>query len=207
VRIRLLLIIMGVLVIVVYGTLAILVVAMGGSESAEAPPPGEEATPNLVETAREYYPAAVTEAQTWQTDAQLVSATASWSNVESEEDLQRPATWGYTFFSPQTRLVQVLSVTPDGAEQVQTLDATATTRGVDTSLWQVDSEQVLSLFLDSGGRDFLAQHPGATVTLRVGLDESGERLVWYAMGIYSPERATLVVTVDATTGELLSRAP
>jgi hypothetical protein len=207
VRIRLILIIMGVLVIVVYGTLAVLVVAMGGSDSGESVPPGGESEPNLVETAREYYPAAATEAQSWQTDAQLVNATATWSNVQSEEDLHEAAAWGYTFLSPETRLVSVVSVTPDGAEQVQTSDATATTRGVDMSLWQVDSEQVLSLFLDSGGRDFLAQHPGATVTLRIGLDESGERLVWYAMGIYSPERATLVVTVDATTGELLSKAP
>jgi hypothetical protein len=207
VRIRLILIIMGVLVIVVYGTLAVLVVAMGGSDSGESVPPGGESEPNLVETAREYYPAAATEAQSWQTDAQLVNATATWSNVQSEEDLHEAAAWGYTFLSPETRLVSVVSVTPDGAEQVQTLDATATTRGVDASLWQVDSEQVLSVFLDNGGRDFLAQYPGATVTLRIGPDESGERLVWYAMGIYSPERATLVVTVDATTGELLSKAP
>ncbi len=199
-RIRLILIILGVLVIVVYGTLAVLVVAMGQPES------GETALPPL-ETAREWYPAAITEAQDWQTDVQLVSATASWSNVESEDDLQQAVAWGYSFLSPQTRQVRVISVTPDGSEQAQTLDATAKTRGVDAGLWQVDSEQVLRLFLDNGGRDFMAQHPGATITLRVGLDESGERLLWYAMGIYSPERATLVVTVDATTGELLSRAP
>jgi hypothetical protein len=207
VRIRLLLIILGALVVAVYGTLAVLVVVMGGPDSGETTPPGEEVSSNPVETAREYYPAAVTEAQNWQTDAQLVNATASWSNVESEEDLQESTAWGYTFLSPQTRSVRVVSVTPDGAEHVQTSDATATTRGVDAILWQVDSEQVLGLFLNSGGRDFLAQHPGITVTLRIGLDESGERLVWYAMAIYSPERATLVVTVDATTGELLSKAP
>lgn len=206
-RIRLILIIMGVLVIVVYGALAVLVVAVGGSDSGETVPPGEESAPNTAETAREYYPAAVIDAQSWQTDAQLVNATASWSDVQGEEDLQEAAAWGYTFLSPQTRLVRVVSVTPDGAEQVQTMDATATTRGVDASLWQVDSEQVLNLFLDNGGRDFVAQYPGATVTLRIGLDESGETLVWYTMGIYSPERATLVVTVDATTGELLSKAP
>jgi hypothetical protein len=207
VRIRLLLIILGVLVVVIYGTLALLVVAMSGPVSGETTPPGEESAPKLLETAREHYPAAITEAESWQTDAQLVSATASWSNVESEEDLQEAVAWGYTFMSPQTRQVRVVSVTPDGAEHVQTSDATAMTRGVDASLWQVDSEQVLNLFLDNGGRDFLARYPATTVTLRVGLDESGERLVWYAMAIYSPERATLMVTVDATTGELLSKAP
>jgi hypothetical protein len=200
VRIRLILIIMGVLVIVVYGTLAILVVAVGQPES-------EETALHPLETAREWYPAAITEAEDWQTDVQLVSATASWSNVQSEDDLQQAVAWGYSFLSPQTRQVRVISVTPEGAEHAQTLDATANTRGVDVSLWQVDSEQALSLFLDNGGRDFLAQHPGATVSLRVGLEESGERLIWRLMGIYSPERATLMVTVDATTGELLGKAP
>jgi hypothetical protein len=202
VRLRILILILAVLLVAVYGTLAVLVLAMGGTDSAD-----QGAQPRTLETARDTYPAAVAEAQNWQDEAQLVSATASWSNVQTLEDLQQTAAWGFTFLSPQTRQVRVVSVTPDGAEHVQTADATAKTRGVEVSAWRVDSEQVLNLFLDNGGRDFLAQYPGATITLRVGLEEDSERLVWYAMGIYSPERATIVVVVDATTGELLSTTP
>jgi hypothetical protein len=202
VRLRILILILAVLLVAVYGTLAVLVLAVGGTDSE-----AQVAEPRTLETARDTYPAAVAEAQSWQDEAQLVSATASWSNVQTEEDLQQTAAWGFTFLSPQTRQVRVVSVTPDGAEHVQTADATAKTRGVEVSAWRVDSEQVLSLFLDNGGRDFLAQYPGATITLRVGLEEGSERLVWYAMAIYSPERATIVVAVDATTGELLSTAP
>jgi hypothetical protein len=202
VRLRIVILILAVLLIAVYGTLAVLVLAMGGTDSE-----AQADEPRTMETARDTYPAAVAEAQSWEDEAQLVSATASWSNVQTEEDLQQTVEWGFTFLSPQTRQVRVVSVTPDGAEHVQTADATAKTRGVQVSAWRVDSEQVLSLFLDNGGRDFLAQYPGATVTLRVGLDEGNERLMWYAMGIYSPERATIVVAVDATTGELLITAP
>jgi hypothetical protein len=202
VRLRIVILILAVLLIAVYGTLAVLVLAMGGTDSE-----AQADEPRTMETAKDTYPAAVSEAQSWQDEAQLVSATASWSNVQTEEDLQQTVEWGFTFLSPQTRQVRVVSVTPDGAEHVQTADATAKTRGVQVSAWRVDSEQVLSLFLDNGGRDFLAQYPGTTITLRVGLEEDSERLVWYAMGIYSPERATIVVAVDATTGELLSTAP
>jgi hypothetical protein len=202
VRLRILILILAVLLIAVYGTLAVLVLAVGGTDSTD-----QEAEPHTLETARDTYPAAVAEAQSWQDEAQLVSATASWSNVQTEADLQQTAAWGFTFLSPQTRQVRVVSVTPDGAEHVQTADATAKTRGVEVSAWRVDSKEVLNLFLDNGGRDFLAQYPGATITLRVGLEEGSERLVWYAMGIYSPERATIVVAVDATSGELLSTAP
>ena len=201
-RFRLLLVILGVLVIAVYGTLAVLILAMSGTDSAmEEPPPGPAVT------ARDTYPAAVTEAQTWQPESQLVSATASWSNVQSEEDLEEVAAWGFTFLSPQTRKIRVVSVTPDGAQHVQTADAGPKTRAVEVSAWQVDSTEVVDLFLNNGGGGFLAQHPGATVSLRVGLEEDSDRLVWYAMGIHSAERATLVIAVDATSGELLSTTP
>jgi hypothetical protein len=160
-----------------------------------------------VETARDTYPAAMAEAQSWQPEAQLVSATASWANVEAEEDLEEAATWGFSFLSPETRQVRVVSVTKDGAQHAHTEDATAKTRAIDVTAWQVDSKQLLSLFLDNGGRDFLNRHPGATITLRVGLEADGDKLVWYAMGIHSADRATIVVGVDATTGELLSTTP
>jgi hypothetical protein len=202
VRLRILILILAILILAVYGTLAVLVLAMGGTDAAD-----QGAEPRTLETARDTYPAAVAEAESWEDEAQLVSATASWSNVQTEEDLQQSVAWGFTFLSPQTRQVRVISVTPDGAEHVQTADAGAKTHGVEVTAWQVDSKQVLSLFLDNGGRDFLTQYPGATVTLRVGPEEGTDRLVWYAMGIYSPERATIVVAVDATTGELLSTTP
>lgn len=206
-RFRLLLATLGVMLFAVYGTLAVLILAMSGGGSSDIAPGEESAAPLSPVTASLAYPAAFTAAENWQADAQLVSATASWPDVTSEEDLDRAVAWGYTFLSPQTRQIQVVSVSPQGTEAVQTVNAGPKTRSTDVTSWQVDSEEVLRLFLDNGGRDFLEQHPGATVTLRVALEEDAERLVWYAMGIYSPDRATLVVSVDASTGELLGVTP
>ena len=205
-RFKLLIAILGVMLIAVYGTLAVLIVAMsGGGPLGTAA--GEGVEPLSPVSARVAYPAAFTAAEEWQTDVQLISATASWSNVTSEADLEQQVTWGYTFLSPQTRQIQVVSVSPDGTEAVRTMNASAKTRATDVTAWQVDSAEALRLFLDNGGRDFLAQHPGATVSLRIGLEENGDRLVWFAVGVYSPERATIVLVVDASTGELISVAP
>jgi uncharacterized membrane protein YkoI len=66
---------------------------------------------------------------------------------------------------------------------------------------------VLSLLLEHGGRDFLNQHPGATITLRLSSEEENARLVWLAMGIQSADKATFVLQVDASTGEVLSDTP
>ena len=78
---------------------------------------------------------------------------------------------------------------------------------VDMALWQVESPQVLRLFLDHGGRDFLAQYPGATVTLRLGPETDGERLVWLASGIHSADGSTMTLQVDASTGEVTGPTP
>lgn len=193
---RLLLIILGVLVLAVYGLLAVLVVGL----------PGRGPTSKAAFTAREAYGMAQREAQAWQGDAQLVSATASWSDLAAEQLLREDASWGFTFLSPQARQVRIVSVDREKAQGVQTINATAKTQAVDAAAWQVDSPQVLGLFLDHGGRDFLAEHPGATVTLRLGREEGGDRLVWLAFGIYSADRSTMTLQVDATSGEVTGPA-
>lgn len=197
-KFKLLMIILGVMVVAVYGVLAILVLGVSGS----GPSSESEADSNL--TAKEAYPVALEVAQAWQADAQLVSATASWRDLTAEQLLEEDASWGFTFFAPQARQIRIVSVTGQGAEGVESIDVPPTVRIADVALWEVDSPQVLRLFLDHGARDFLTQHPGATVTLRLGPEEGGERVVWLAFGIYSADRSTMTLQVDASTGEVIS---
>lgn len=196
-KIRLLIIVLGVVVVAVYGVLALLLTGViGGNPWASA---------EL--TAKRSYPVALQNAQAWQADAQLVSATASWREVDSEAELDKEASWGFTFFSPRKRQLKIVAVTQQGAEEVETMDVPGQVHPVDADSWEVDSPRVLALFLDYGGRDFLARYPGATVTLRVGSEEGGERLVWLAFGIYSADRSTMTVQVDAKSGEVIGTAP
>lgn len=196
-KLRYLIIGLGLLIVVVYGVIAVLLVRLSPGRGAGQPG----------FTAKEAYPGALQAAQAWQGDAHLVSANASWRDLAPEELLGEEATWAFTFFSPLARQIRILSVTPDSAEAVESIDVTPNTRIIDVGLWQVDSDQVLNLFLDHGGRDFLSQNPDATVSLRLGPGEGGEPLVWLAFGISSANSSTHTVQVDPTSGEVKSAAP
>jgi len=194
---RYLVIALGLLVVVVYGALF---VALTGVLRRDA-----SAKPGF--TAKEAYPSALEAAQAWQGDAQLVSANASWRDLGPQELLEEEVSWAFTFFSPLARQIEILSVTPGGPETVESIDVTPQTRVVDVGLWQVDSHQVLGLFLDHGGRDFLNQNPDSAVNLRLGPGEGGEPLVWLAFGISSANNGTHTVQINPTSGEVKSAAP
>ena len=206
-KFKLLIVILGAMLIAVYGALAVLIVGFSGPASPESTPTSEGGAGEGPLTAREAYALAVSEAQNWREDAQLVSATASWANVGSEEQLAEDVAWGFTFLSQQSAETQILSVTRVGAERAREMRSTSAVRAADVASWQVDSPQALALFLEHGGRDFLSQHPGATITLRLGPEEESSRLVWLAIGIQSADKSTMVLKVDASTGEVLNDTP
>jgi hypothetical protein len=180
------------LVAVTYGGLAILLVNSSFTEVSES----------RGFSARDALPAAEEAARAWQSDAQLVSANASWRGLPPDELLTAEVSWSYTFFSPQARTVRVWSVTPQGAAAAETITANPNTRVLDFATWKVDSPQVLTTFLDHGGRGFLEENPEATVNLRLGPSEEGESSIWLAFGLSSSNRSTLTVQVDPTSGEV-----
>ena len=206
-RFKLLLVILGAILLLVYGTLAILIFGFSGPGSPESSPTAESGSTQAPLTAREAYALALSEARNWQDDAQLVSATASWNNIDAEEQLFEDVAWGFTFLSAQSAQTQIISVTRVGAERVREARSTSSVRTADVASWQVDSPEVVNLFLEHGGRDFLSQHPGATISLRLASEEDSDRLAWLAIGIQSAEKATMVLKLDAGTGELLATAP
>lgn len=196
-KLRYVIIGLGLLIVVVYGVFAILLVRLSPGRGAGQPG----------FTAKEAYPSALKAAQAWQGDAQLVSANASWRDLAAEELLDAEVAWAFTFFSPLARQIRILSVTPNAAEAVESIDVTPRTRVADVELWQVDSPQVLRAFLDHGGREFLSENPDATASLRLGPGEGGEPLVWLAFGISSGNKSTHTVQVDPTDGQVKSAAP
>ena len=203
-KFKLLIVILGAMLIAVYGALAVLIVGFSGDAPPENTPTSGSGTGEGPLTAREAYALAVSKAQNWREDAQLVNATASWANVASEEQLAADAAWGFTFVSGQSAEMEILSVTRLGAERVREMRSPSSLRTADIGSWQVDSPEVVSLFLEHGGRDFLSQHPGATISLRLGPEEASSRLVWLAIGIQSADKSTMVLEVDASTGEVLN---
>lgn len=193
-KFKLLAIGLGVLVLLTYGVLAILLVSVSGDSAADKPG----------FTAKEALGRAEKEARAWQADAQLVSANASWRGLPASALVEGDVTWSFTFFSPHMRSISILSVTAQSASLAETLDASPATKVADLAEWEVDSHQVLTAFLDHGGRGFLDENPDATVSLRLGPSEDGESLVWLAFGISSSSRSTVTVQVDPLSGEVRS---
>lgn len=192
-RTRLLLWALGGAVIVVYGALGFFALRSRGS------------TATVTEAgfaAKAAWLLAEEAATGWREDAQLLSATAAWSEATERELASGKTSWGFYFLSPLARQIQAFSVSGESATGTRTFDLTSAPQGIDLSRWQVDSPEAIKIFLDQGGRDFLAQHPGAAVHLRLAAQEEG-RLVWTASGLSSQDRSTFSLEIDATTGEVI----
>jgi hypothetical protein len=187
------------LVLLVVATYAILAILLVNSSARRAPDkPGF--------TAQEALPSAQEAAGAWQEDAQLVSANASWRRLPADELLEEEVSWAFAYFSPGARSLRIFHVTPEGAEEAETMDANPNAKVVDAGSWQVDSPDVLNTFLNQGGREFLSQNPEATISLRLGSTEDGGSSVWLAMGISSEDKKTIVIQIDPVSGETTTPA-
>lgn len=160
-------------------------------------------SPETAFTAQTAYPLAEGAAKAWRDDAYLLSGTAAWSQTAEKALQEGKTSWAFYFLSPLARQIRVFSVTAEEVAGIRTMDALSVPSGVDLSRWQMDSPQVIKIFLDQGGRDFLTRHPGAAVHLRLAAQEDG-RLVWMASGLSSQNESSFSLEVDATTGEVIS---
>ena len=204
--------ILGLVVVGVYG--ALLLVWVGGEslplpsmgrEQPVAGPTAEQArpTPPWEElTAREAYPLAQEVALAWQPDAQLTSVTSSWSNVSVDELARGKTTWAFYFLSPSARQAAIISVVGRKATVVQTQRVTKIPALLDATGWRVDSPLAIRNFLDNGGYVFLQEHPDADVHLRLVTQAANQTLLWMAVGLSAADQATIVVQIDAVTGQV-----
>ncbi len=140
-------------------------------------------------------------ALSWQPDAQLVGATASWQLASGERlTLSRPA-WSFSFYSPSTRQVQVVMVDRNGAQA-------GPQQRVDTALqhvsldWSLDGDDLLLTFLSHGGEGFLGAHPKANIHLQLQ-GEDTNRSTWYIIAVDPAARQSLIVGVDALSRQVL----
>jgi hypothetical protein len=157
--------------------------------------------PGGAHTARGRYTRADQAARTWNGDAVLVSATASWPFARLD-DLSRGVDWTFQFYSPDTHQIYVVGVgeghvTPIvGSHSPYVLPAVAQDR------WRVDSHVAISAWLDHGGIQFLNSHSVVDVSARLRNAEDG-RSEWTVMGMARGQDAFHVVTMDATSGQVV----
>lgn len=197
-------VILSLLVVGVYVALGGLFLARKGSFTTRKsyityPDPGVQRV-----SARQAYAQAVALAQSWQADAQLVGARASFRR-EKPGVVGGGQTWSFQFFSPSTSQLYLLPVQGEQAlaEAAVARPVRAELTFVEVSQWQVDSEEALLLFLSHGGEEFLSQHPEAVINLQLVPPKKDGELIWLASGVSQAGQAVFFVQINAQTGSVI----
>lgn len=191
-----------VLVLAVYAGLLWVVTRGGGAKVESAIP--RPTPPWKVLTAREAYPLAEGAAKVWQPDAELSNASSAWdSGTTPQELLEGKTTWGFHFVSPSTSQFCIVSVVGDEARVMKSDNMPRVPVLLKLRDWHVDSPQALSIFLDNGGRDFLAAHADADVHLHLLTSIENETLLWLATGLAADDGVAHTVSINAVTGAVV----
>ncbi|MDJ0753200.1 MAG: hypothetical protein QNJ45_06760 [Ardenticatenaceae bacterium] len=152
------------------------------------------------------YAEVLNEVQGWQSDAELVSARATWPVVQSENELSEgKESWEFTMYSPEEEAAFEVYVVNGQVmiSQARKLDEPLELHN--SGGWQLNSPQVMTQFLNNAGRDFLASENFASVTMNVDLSietESGRPEILVA-AINFQNGHSLNVWLDATTGDVI----
>lgn len=158
-------------------------------------------------TAKIAYAAAQNEAIRWQGDAQLLNATATFSQGASPEQLIDGETaWSFTFYSPATSQVALISVVEDTAKLVSTNTHNQQNPVLDATSWNIDSGDAIQQLLHEGGRAFIESGANPTLTMVLYADdqEGNGRLEWEAALVSLLTGNAVIIRMDATSGELLN---
>ncbi len=203
---KLLVLILGILVLVVGGTMLLL--WMQPDPDAIPVASGNASAPSAVQgasTAHFAYATAIEAVKAWQTDAQLVNATATWPRGAQEADLEPGrATWNFTYFSPASGALTQASVLGDQVTLYETGTSAETPSLLGIGQWQQDSDSAVATFLDNGGREFLRQNGLTTLTLSLDMRADAGRAVWIAALFANSTGRSLTMQIDAASGDILS---
>jgi hypothetical protein len=193
---------LAVLVVVVFAILSQVISRSPAQTAAQTAPPVQvHSLPEISQSARGFYPRADQAARSWQGDAQLVSATASWSFAQLD-DFSRPVDWTFQFYSPGTHQLYVVSVGEEQVLPVTGMLSPYELPAVTMDNWRVDSHRALSAWLSYGGAAFIRGYSVVDVSARLRHSQDG-RLEWSVVGVVRDSQTVHLVRVDATSGQVI----
>ena len=193
---------LALLVVVVFAVLSqVIARSPGQTMGPQVPLAPVHRLPGIPQSARSLYPRADQAARSWQADAQLVSATASWSFARVD-DFSQPIDWTFQFYSPGTGQLYVVSVDEAQALPITSQLSPYSLPAVSPEAWRVDSQEGLSTWLNQGGAAFLKAHSVVDVSARLHHSADG-RLVWSVVGMVRDSQVFHLVRVDAESGQVI----
>jgi hypothetical protein len=163
-----------------------------------SPPP-----PFLLEDAaqaRQVFPIAQQEAQSWQQDAQLTSAGIVWDDLGPGGVLKRDR-WTFQFSSPSKQQMLVVQIRDNKAQRLRTTLLPNRLPALPLDRWQVSSTQAFQTWWQQGGGDFVQQHLYVSISLKLRLEPGDTRPVWIVAG--SSSGSHWIVRLDSNDGTVL----
>ncbi len=155
-------------------------------------------------TSMQAYELAKEKAAQWQPDALLIKVNTTWPHGTTREDLLSGAnSWNLGFYSPNTSSAANFEVLDDHAKLVNEFDLKQSVSPEQVSQWRIDSTVAIYRLMDEGGDNFLDENGLSSLTMSLTNDDQSDRLEWLLLLLGTQASNTLIMRLDASTGEVL----
>ena len=143
---------------------------------------------------------------TWSNDATLLSVKATFPYGNAVEDVTSgESNWVFSFVSASLNKIRTVSVVSGTVNVVGDRELEIAVSPAGIGFWRLDSDEVLELFMQEGGNDFLQQDSVATLNMALTTDNESGRVEWLVSLFGDQTGRSLTLRMDAGSGELLDR--
>ncbi|KAA3660604.1 MAG: hypothetical protein DWQ04_18905 [Chloroflexi bacterium] len=157
-------------------------------------------------TAKIAFAAARNRAALWQADAELLTASATFSQGATPEILLAGETsWAFSFYSPTSGKSATFSVIENDATLVGTGSSEQVYTPLNITNWQLDSDDAVGIMLESGGKEMIEEE-GITIltmALLAGNQNDSNELEWLVSLIAPQNGRILDLRLNAVSGEMI----
>lgn len=181
--------------------LAVTPVAGAGGVVAATRAPFEpsEGQPALLSFGRAH-----SKALAWDGEASLITASATWPQVNSADDVRGgQASWNFVFYSPVNDTAVSTTVVDKQVSVGDPYPTYQTLNPLQISGWQIDSDDAINLFLVNGGEAFLRDQIDVSLTSQLSTITGNGRMEWLISAFANRNGETFTIRIDASTGDIL----
>lgn len=157
-------------------------------------------------TARVAFQDAERVALTWQPDAKLLNASATWPQGATIDSLSSgKEAWTFTFYSQTVSKTAVYTVVDRQVAFIGESPSPTNPVVRDDSSWQLDSNEAIRILLNEGGQQFLDRERIAILTMVLMTDNQtpSQQMEWLLSLISTESGNSIDLRLNATSGELL----
>jgi hypothetical protein len=156
-------------------------------------------------SAKTVYSSALTKAQEWEEDVEMVAVATRWSDT-SAQGLGQTENWDFRFYSSEHQRIFFAAVAADqpAAGRAHLYKVKNSLSLVNSADWVIDSDEAISIWVNNGGGMFLKNFPENSVEVLLHQAPGQNRPVWDIIAINADQSQAFYLTIDATNGQILN---